>query len=278
MADVARAIELTYRHDPARAEAVISEEMLKLGATKVNGVWHYNGEPVEIIVLIRVEDERREAGDYIASMLEDIGFVADRQYKTAGEASPIWISTRPDQGLFHIYTGGWVSTAINRDLGSNFDYYYNPRGLPYVLWQHYKPTPRFDEVSDRLAAQRLQLRRGAHGAHRRGTAALHGGLGQDLLRRPEQLYPRRAELKVTADLAGGVSGTLLWPHTLRFGSAHGGTVNVAMPSILTEPWNPIAGTNWVYDQMPIRGTADSGTDRQPLHRLADVRSASRGPK
>ncbi|MGW8182107.1 MAG: ABC transporter substrate-binding protein, partial [bacterium] len=26
-----------------------------------------------------------------------------------------------------------------------------------------------------------------------------------------------------------------------------------MPSIMTEPWNPIAGSNWVYDMMPIRG-------------------------
>ena len=76
--------------------------------------------------------------------------------------------------------------------------------------------------------------------------------------------PRRAELKVTADLAGGVSGTLLWPHTLRFVGDSGGTVNIAMPSILTEPWNPIAGTNWVYDQMPIRGTADMRTIANPF--------------
>ena len=47
VADVARAIELKYGHDPERAEAVISEEMQELGAVKVNGVWHYNGEPVE---------------------------------------------------------------------------------------------------------------------------------------------------------------------------------------------------------------------------------------
>jgi peptide/nickel transport system substrate-binding protein len=26
-----------------------------------------------------------------------------------------------------------------------------------------------------------------------------------------------------------------------------------MPSIMTEPWNPLEGSNWVYDMMPIRG-------------------------
>src|SRR5690606_28935378 len=263
VADVARAIELRYGHDPERAEAVISEEMQELGAVKVNGVWHYNGEPVEIIVLIRVEDERREVGDYLASLLEDLGFVVDRQYKTAGEASAIWISSDPNEGLFHIYTGGWVSTAVDRDLGDNFDFYYNPRGLPYPLWQVYQPTPRFDEISDRLARndfssieERRELIAEAL------TLSMEDSVRIFYVDR-SSFIPRRAELEVTSDLAGGISGTLLWPHTLRFEGRTGGIVNVALPSILTEPWNPIAGTNWIFDQMPIRGTADSGTIANP---------------
>lgn len=263
VADVARAIELKYGHDPERAEAVISEEMQELGAVKVNGVWHYNGEPVEIIVLIRVEDERREVGDYLASLLEDLGFVVDRQYKTAGEASAIWISSDPNEGLFHIYTGGWVSTAVDRDLGDNFDFYYNPRGLPYPLWQAYQPTPRFDEISDRLARNDFRSIE-----ERRELIAEALSLSmEDSVRifyvDRSSFIPRRAELEVTSDLAGGISGTLLWPHTLRFEGRTGGIVNVALPSLLTEPWNPIAGTNWVFDQMPIRGTADSGTIANP---------------
>jgi peptide/nickel transport system substrate-binding protein len=34
-------------------------------------------------------------------------------------------------------------------------------------------------------------------------------------------------------------------------------VTIGMPSILTEPWNPVAGTNWIFDQMIIRATGDS---------------------
>ncbi len=264
VADVARAIELKYGQDLARAEAVISEEMEKLGAQKVNGVWHFNGEPVQIILVIRTEDERREMGDYVASLLEDIGFVADRQYKTAGEASAIWISGDPNDGLFHIYTGGWVSTAISRDLGVNFDNFYTPRGYPYTLWSFYDPDPRFDEVSDRLA-------RNDFTSVEERTALMAEALQysmEDSVRifivDRSSFIPRRAELQVTADLASGISGTFLWPHTIRFVDRVGGTVNVALPSILTEPWNPIAGTNWVYDMMPIRGTAESATIANPF--------------
>jgi peptide/nickel transport system substrate-binding protein len=37
-----------------------------------------------------------------------------------------------------------------------------------------------------------------------------------------------------------------------------------MPSILTEPWNPVAGTNWVYDMMPIRGMANGAVVPDPF--------------
>ena len=35
-------------------------------------------------------------------------------------------------------------------------------------------------------------------------------------------------------------------------------VRIAMTGALTNPWNPIAGTNWVYDMFPIRATGDHG--------------------
>src|SRR5690554_3617880 len=119
--------------------------MEKLGARKENGVWRYNGEPVEIIVLIRIEDERRALGDYVATLLEEIGFVVDRQYKTATEAPPLWLGD-PNDGLFHIYTNSWLSTAVHRDSGSIFESQFTPRGNPYTLWLHYNPDPRLDEL------------------------------------------------------------------------------------------------------------------------------------
>ena len=264
VADAARAIELKYAPNFERANAVITEEMQKLGATKVNGVWHYNGEPVTIILLIRVEDERRLVGDYVATMLERAGFVADRQYKTAAEAGPLWQSSDPNLGQWHIYTGGWVATSINRDLGSLFEDFFTPRGYPYVLWQHYKPEPRFDEIADRLSrndfssmAERTALMAEALDLSMKDSVRIFTNDRSSFI-------PHRAELQITADLAAGVSGTMLWPHTIRFKGREGGLVRVAMPSILPQPWNPIAGTNWVYDMMPIRGTGEQATIANPF--------------
>jgi peptide/nickel transport system substrate-binding protein len=62
-------------------------------------------------------------------------------YKTAAEASPIWMRGDPAEGQWHVYTGGWIATVISRDEADNFDYFYTPRGRPEPLWQAYKPSP-----------------------------------------------------------------------------------------------------------------------------------------
>jgi peptide/nickel transport system substrate-binding protein len=129
LAAEARAIEMSYPYDLKLAQEVIAKEMGNLGSRLVNGKWNYGGQPVEIILLIRTEDERRAIGDYLGDQLEAIGFTVDRQYKSAAEASPVWMGSDPNDGLFHIYTGGWITTVIPRDLSGNFSFFYTDRGL-----------------------------------------------------------------------------------------------------------------------------------------------------
>ena len=151
LVDVARQLELEYAYNPDKAKEVMGAEMEALGAEMVDGKWNYEGEPVEIIVLIRIEDVRRDIGDYVSNQLEDSGFTVVRDYKSAADASPIWIRGNPPDGEFHIYTGGWITTAVSRDQASNFDFFYTPRGLSFPLWQAYTPSEEFDAISDRLA-------------------------------------------------------------------------------------------------------------------------------
>lgn len=264
LADVARKLEIRYAHDPKKAKRVITEEMERLGAQNIDGKWHYQGEKVTLIFLIRVEDKRREIGDYVATLLEDLGFVVDRQYKTAAEASPIWIRGDPADGRFHIYTAGWISTVISRDQGGNFNFYYTPRGRPEPLWQAYKPTPEFDEVSDRLDRSDYATweERGQLFAR-----ALELALEDSVriwITDTIDVWGRRKNVQIAADLAGGVSGSWLWPYTLRFTDRAGGTMKIGLPSMLPEPWNPISGSNWIFDTMLYRATGELATLPDPF--------------
>ncbi len=263
LADVARVLERRYAHDPARARQVFDAEMGKLGATRVGGKWQYKGKPVEITVLIRTEDERRQIGDYVAGLLEGLGFTVERRYATAAEASPLWYSGKPEEGKWHVYTGGWISTVISRDQAANFDYFYTKRGLPSPLWQAYKPAAEFDTVSERLGRREFASMDERKELFAKALElAMKDSVRVWLVERVS-FYPRRQEVRLAADLAGGIAGAYLWPHTIRVGDQVGGTLRIAQPSMLTEPWNPIAGSNWIFDMMMIRATADYPTMFDP---------------
>ncbi len=253
LADVIAALALKYAHNPDKAVEIINAEMEALGATMVDGKWNYNGEPVVLTGLIRVEDERLEIGDYVSNLLEDIGFTVQRDYKTSAEASPCWLRGDPDEGCAHFYTGGWVSTAISRDAATNFSYFYTPDGLPFPPWQAYSPTPEFYDVATRLNNSEFATLDERRDLMAQALEMCLLDSQRIWLKDDVGVAPHAANVALASDLSGSIYGSRLWAQTLRFTDQVGGSMTVAMPSIMTEPWNAIAGTNWVYDMMPIRG-------------------------
>jgi len=77
---------------------------------KVNGTWYFEGEPVTLKFIIRVEDERKDIGLYIADLLEKAGFKVDRLLWDRRKASSTVYAGDPKNYQWNIYTGGWVST------------------------------------------------------------------------------------------------------------------------------------------------------------------------
>lgn len=257
LAHVGRALELKYRHDPERARRVITAEMEELGAEQRDGRWYYNGEPVRVSILIRTEDARRRVGDYVANLFSDLGFRVERMYRTAEEASRIWVTGDPNAGRWHIYTGGWVSTVINRDEAENFSFYYTPRGRPHPLWQLYDPVEEFDDIADRLQRREYDSWEERQEMMARGLELALEDSVRVWVADQLSSWPRAADTELAVDLAGGIAGSRLWPYTLRFSDRIGGRVVFALPSLLTEPWNPVAGSTWLFDTLMIRGTLDS---------------------
>ena len=275
-ADEIMRLKEAYSYDFEKAKAIITEEMQKLGAELVDGKWYYKGKPVVLKFLIRTEDKRREIGDYIASQLEKVGFTVERLYKTSKEAAPIWIASDPADGLWHMYTGGWITTAVVRDESDNFDFFYTPRGLPFPLWQAYKPEPEFDHIAKRLAMrdfkdldEREELMKKALWLAMKDSARVW-------LVHNISPWVYRKELSIAYDLAGGLSGCRLWPYTIRYEGKVGGTVKIASASLLVDPWNPLGGSDWIYDQMIIRATSDPPVIQDPytgLYRPNRVKKA-----
>ena len=136
-------LERVYAYDVAKAREVIDQEMRALGAVWENNQWYYGGEAVELIFIIRSDDERKQIGDYIAEQFNSIGFQVSKEYMTAEEASPIWLMSDPADGKWHLYTGAWNA---NVGIPAQFQdlvlwQLYTPHQMPQPLWQAYDPEP-----------------------------------------------------------------------------------------------------------------------------------------
>ena len=262
-AQVVRTLESKYAYDLEKAEKQMDEVMLGIdGVTKEGGKYMYKGEQVPIILLIRPDSDgtRKPIGDYVADQLESIGFATDRQYKTASEASPIWVGGNPADGLFHIYTGAWSATIIDRDEGDNFQFFDTPQseyGFS-ALWQAFNPTQAYMDLADKLAYNRFSTREERNQAmaemlEMAMTESIHVWLIDG-----KNYVPYKEGLDVTYDLAAGVDGSQIWPVTLRWADKEGGQLRWAATDVYVDPWNPLAGSNWAFDASIQRATRGSG--------------------
>ena len=263
--DVARALEAKYAHTPEnveKAKKIIADEMKALGAELVDGKWAYDGKPIEIIFLIRTEDARKQIGDYVANILEDLGFTVKRKYGISRDLAALWIGTDPAEGQWHIYTGGWLYESIVRDEGSAFSDFYTPRGWSIPLWQAYKPSKEFDEVAEKLlnrAYSTMEERRKLF------AKALELSMKDSVrvwLVLTKSLFVMRKDIAAAYDLSSGTYGCQFWAHAIRRIDPEtgeikpGGSVKILVGAFLNEPWNPIGGSDWIYDAMPFMAAGD----------------------
>jgi peptide/nickel transport system substrate-binding protein len=96
-----------FSYDPDYARTIIRKALEKTGAKLVNGKWVYNGKPVELRFIIRVEDERREIGNMLSEELEKMGFTIKRSYMDFAQAISLVYRTDPKAFEWHLYTEGW---------------------------------------------------------------------------------------------------------------------------------------------------------------------------
>ena len=263
---IAKELEAEFGYNPEKALTWMTEVMEGYGATLEEGAWTFNGEPVEVVFLIRVEDERLEYGHYVANLLEDFGLVVDRQEKTGSEASAIWFSSTPQDGEWNLYTGGWISSAISRDDGGDYAFFDTTLAVGWPLWAPHEEFNDNDAYWD--CADRLQNNDFADFEERGELFAvcLRGMMEyqfQTFLYDQTSFTPMRNEIQVAADLAAAVAGGDLWALTIRREGEVGGAMTIAMPELLVEPWNPVYGSSWVYDQGPMTGTKNQALWNDP---------------
>ncbi|MEM3906611.1 MAG: ABC transporter substrate-binding protein [Nitrososphaerota archaeon] len=270
--DVIKPLEVKYDYNFSKAREIIWNELSAMGAyyDESSGKWYYNGQLLKITMIIRVEDERLQIGNYVADLLEQLGFTVERKLMTTQEARPIWFNGDPAEGKWHLYTGGWLTTVLSRDESDNFQFFYSPNSAMASyspLWSAYIPSQEFSEIADRLANrewntwdERMQLMREAL------PMALEDSARVWLADRSSPVVFRNG-IEVVADLAAGFANNPLWSRTIRYSGITGGIIRASNIETFVEPWNPISGSTWLYDKTVQSCLNDFATINNPYNGL-----------
>jgi peptide/nickel transport system substrate-binding protein len=214
------------------------------------------GEPVEVIIIIRSDSAPNpSAGNFLADKLEEVGFTVTRLLKTGGEGYPIWAGSDPNEGQWHLYTCGWISPSVPRDSGDIFEQMYTDRIMPYmsftVLAEDLEDFPELDEACEKLAYKKFDSMAEREDLFETAFVESAKFSNQLWMCDVAGAYPFGDNVAVVGDLAGGI-GDPVWVHTARFTDQEGGSMEIAMPNLLIEQWNPVAGSSWSYDMVVTR--------------------------
>ncbi|MDM7275351.1 MAG: hypothetical protein P3X22_004425 [Thermoprotei archaeon] len=103
-----------FTYDFERARRRIADIMTSAGADLIGGKWHYRGQRIDIIGIIRVEDERLLLGRAFALELVKLGFNVIPSELAFGPAIDIVYGTNPIDFKWHFYTEGWGKGVLDR--------------------------------------------------------------------------------------------------------------------------------------------------------------------
>ncbi|MEM2545665.1 MAG: ABC transporter substrate-binding protein [Nitrososphaerota archaeon] len=261
-------VSRNIRYDPEYAKEIVSNAMRKVGAELRDGVWHYNGRPVTVRVIIRPEDERREIGLAFASELRRLGFNVEEILLEFGPAIQRVYSTDPRAFAWHAYTEGWARGGIERYDSTGINQFCAPwlGNMPgwreVGFWQY--ENPELDTLGQRIFRGEFRDLAERNELYRRMTALCLDESVRVWVVTVINAFPASKSVRnLITDLVAGVRS----PFSLREAYVEGrDTLRVGHLWVDTErtTWNPVGGFGDVYSVDIWRYVVDPGLARDPV--------------
>ena len=257
-----------FEYDPEYGRELIADAMRDAGARMEGGNWAFDGRPIRIKLIGRVEDERRNIADLVRVELERAGFVVAVSYRTFAAAVLSTYSTDPQIFEWHIYTEGWGRSAPSRYDFSTV----NSMSAPWLgnmpgwqeigYWQY--ENDEIDSLGKRLFRGEFQSLDERNEIYRAMTEIALDESVRIWLATATNSFPARREVAhVSRDLVAGIRS----PWTLREAYIPGKSdLTVGHLWVWTErtTWNPIGGIGDVYSADIWRYLHDSPIWNHPF--------------
>ena len=250
-----------FRYNPGLAEKMVAHALVAEGAVKQNGKWTFKGSPIIIKFFIRSDDQQRKSlGDLIASELEKIGFVVQKDYGDLNKANEIIFGSDPQDFQWHIYTSATGSSGFSK---------YNEGAISsmYAPWSGTMPgaqNPSFwnyqnkslDEVTQRLAYSNFTSEDERNALLQNATkAGIQESVRVFLVKVIEPFVASSTLKGLVNDFGAGITSkySLVNARSTKDNSS----LDIGVKQIYQSAWNNVAGSTDTYSQYILSAISDA---------------------
>ena len=237
-----------FRYNPSFAENIISDELSVRGAEKIDGIWNYENEPIEITFFIRSDDPVRKAiGEILSSELEEIGFKVNKEFGDLNKAYVVVYGSNPAEQKWSLYTEGWGSSGFTRYDSVTLAQMYSPwfSSMPGnnnpANWNY--ENEKLDELTQRIYS-------GEFNDKDERTSIIKDAMKEGVNESVRIFLASKIDQYVVNENVDGIINALgagvpsrFTPINVRTDS---GTLDVGVKQIYQAAWNPIGGLGDTY--------------------------------
>ena len=255
-----------FRYNPTLANEIITKSLTERGATKSNGVWEIDSEPVEITIFIRSDDPiRKSIGELLSVELEEAGFVVKQDFGDLNKAFVIVYGSDPAETKWSLYTEGWSRSAFVR---------YDSVGLGQMYSPWFSNMPGFNDPTywnyqnEQLDGLTQKIYTGDFGSAEERTQLIRDAVSEGidesvrvfLASKTDQYVANKEISGAVNDFGAGVPSRF----TPINSQGSDGQLTVGVKQIYQGAWNPVMGLTDSYSRHIWGIVSDPGTFKHPF--------------
>ena len=255
-----------FKYNPSLANQLITEELEKAGAKKIDDSWYYDEKQIEITFFIRSDDPvRKSIGEILSSELENIGFKINKDFGDLNKAFVVVYGSDPADQKWHLYTEGWGSSGFTKYDSVGLAQMYSPwfSNMPGNnnpgYWNY--ENAQLDSLTKKIyisdftsAEERISLIEEAT------KVGVSESVRIFLASKTDQYVANDSIDGVINALGAGVP-TRFTPINVKSDSD---SLAVGVKQIYQGSWNPIAGFSYVYSNQIWLNLYDQGVFSTPF--------------
>jgi peptide/nickel transport system substrate-binding protein len=256
-----------FRYNPGLAEKMVAHALVNGGAVKQNGKWTFKGSPIIIKFFIRSDDQQRKSlGDLIASELEKIGFIVQKDYGDLNKANGIIFGSNPQDFQWHIYTSASGSSGFSKYNEGIISSMYAPwsGNMPGAqnpsFWNYQNKS--LDEVTQRLVYSNFTSENERNALLQNATkAGIQESVRVFLVKVIEPFVASSTLKGLVNDFGAGITSkySLVNARSTKDNSS----LDIGVKQIYQSAWNNVAGFTDIYSQNIYSAISDGSIFTNP---------------